>query len=232
MTRHLQQTKARDATDLNTGAILTHRIAQAVLHLTLVAYRRHIDEVDDDQAAQVAQAQLARDLIGRLQVGVKGGLFDIAAARGARGVDIDGGQRFGAVDNDRAAGGQTHLALEGGFDLRFDLIVAEQRDFTGVQFDLAAKVRAAQGGDMLLGQVEDLRVVDQDLADVWTQVVTEGADDDVAFLMDQERRRATLCGFLDGVPMFQAEREIPLQRIGRLADARGADDESHSIRDL
>jgi hypothetical protein len=46
------------------------RIAQAVFHLALVLGRRHVDEVDDDQAADVAQAQLAGDFVGRFQVGV------------------------------------------------------------------------------------------------------------------------------------------------------------------
>jgi hypothetical protein len=43
----------------------------------------HVDEVDDDQAAQVAQAQLARDFIGRFEVGVERGFLDVAALGGA-----------------------------------------------------------------------------------------------------------------------------------------------------
>ncbi len=77
--------------NLNARAILTHRFAQTVFHRALMAHRRHIDKVDNDQAAQVAQAQLAGDLIGRFEVSVERGLFDIAAARGARRVDINGG---------------------------------------------------------------------------------------------------------------------------------------------
>jgi hypothetical protein len=41
----------------------------------------HVDEVDDDQAAEVAQAQLAGDLVGRLEVGVESPSSRCRAAR-------------------------------------------------------------------------------------------------------------------------------------------------------
>ena len=62
-----------------------------VLVLLLVAYWRHVDEVDNNQAAEVTQAQLTSNLIGSFEVGVKRGFFDIAAAGRACGVDVDGG---------------------------------------------------------------------------------------------------------------------------------------------
>ncbi len=219
-------------TDLNARAILTHRFAQAIFHRALVTHRRHIDKVDNDQAAQVAQAQLTRDLIGRFQVGVECGLFDIAAARGARRVNVDSGQRFGAVDNDRAARRQAHFALEGGLDLRFDLIVAEQRDLAGVKLDFAAEIGTPEGGDMLARQLEHFRVVDQDFADVLAQIVAEGAHDNVAFLVDQERSRAVFSGFFNRFPVFQTEAQVPLQRLGGFAYACGTYDQAHAVRQL
>ena len=39
--------------------------------------------------------------------------------------------------------GRRNFTLEGGLDLRLDLVVAEQRDLAGVQFDFAAEIRAA-----------------------------------------------------------------------------------------
>ena len=97
------------------------RIAQPVFHLALMLGIFHVDEIDHDQAAQVAQAHLAGDFVGRFEVGVERGLLDVAAARGARGVDVDGDQRLGMVDDDGAARGQVDLAREGRFDLVFDL---------------------------------------------------------------------------------------------------------------
>jgi hypothetical protein len=101
-----------------------------------VLARAHVDEVDHHQAAEVAQAHLARDFFRRFQVGVEGGFLDVAALGGARGVDVDRGQRLGLVDHDRAAGGQADLALVGVLDLRLDLEAVEQRDVVGVCLSL------------------------------------------------------------------------------------------------
>ena len=96
-------------------------IAQAIFNFTLILLRLHVDEVDDDQATQVAQAQLTGDFIGGLAVGAEGGLFNVRALGGAARVDVDRHQRFGVVDDHGAAQGQTDLARVGGFDLMFDL---------------------------------------------------------------------------------------------------------------
>ena len=48
---------------------LLHRILEPALDLALVARLLHVDEVDDDQAGEVAQAELAGDLLGGLEVG-------------------------------------------------------------------------------------------------------------------------------------------------------------------
>src|SRR3972149_3586780 len=62
------------------NSVERQRFAQAVFHLALVALRFHVDKVDHDQAAQVTQAQLARDLLGRLEIGAERRFLDIAAA--------------------------------------------------------------------------------------------------------------------------------------------------------
>ena len=103
---HFQQAEARDAADLDPGAVLLEGVLQAFFHQALVLARAHVDEVDHHQAAQVAQAHLAGHLVGGLQVGVEGGFLDVAALGGARGVDVDRGQGLGLVNDDAAAGRQ------------------------------------------------------------------------------------------------------------------------------
>ncbi len=202
---HLQQAKTRNMADLNARTVLTNCITQTVFNRTLVANRGHIDKVDNNQAAEVAQTELTGNFIGRFKVGVEGGFFDVATTGCARGVDVDGGQRFGGVDNDGTTGRQTDFTLESGFNLRFDLIMAEQRDFTGVQFDFAAEIGAAQCGNMLASQLQHFRVIDEDFTDVLAQIVTESAHDNVAFLVDQEWSRAAFGGFLDRFPVLKTE---------------------------
>ena len=99
LARHLKQPKAGNAADLHPGAVHLEGLAQAILHLALVLARRHVDEVDDDQAAEVTQAQLTCNLVGRLQIGVEGGFLDVAALGGSRRVDVDRGEGLGVVDD-------------------------------------------------------------------------------------------------------------------------------------
>ena len=79
LARQFHQAEARDLAELHAGAIQLHRITQFVFHLTLMLGRLHVDEVDDHQATQVAQAQLAGNFFGRFKVGVEGGCLDVAA---------------------------------------------------------------------------------------------------------------------------------------------------------
>jgi hypothetical protein len=47
-------------------------------HGVLVLFVFHVDEVGDDDAAQVAQAQLAGDGLRRLEVGLEDGVVEVA----------------------------------------------------------------------------------------------------------------------------------------------------------
>ena len=116
-----EQSEAADLGGLNPGAVMAQRITQAVFHLALVFGRIHVDEIDHDQAAQVAQAQLTGDLVRRLEIGPEGGFLDVRAFGRASGVDVDRHQRFSVIDHDRAARWQRDLPGVGGFDLMLDL---------------------------------------------------------------------------------------------------------------
>ena len=78
LARHLQQAEARQPSDLDARAVHLHGVAQAVLDFALILRRLHVDEVDDDQAADVTDAQLTGNLVRRFKIGV-----------GRRGLDID-----------------------------------------------------------------------------------------------------------------------------------------------
>ena len=72
--------------------------------------------------------------------------------------------------------------------------------------------------------------VDQYFTDVLTQVVTDGADDNVAFLQQQARSRALVGGALDGVPQVNQIIQVSLQFFGAAANTGRADDNAHFVR--
>ena len=73
LTRHFQQAKLGNGQDMRLGLITAQTLFHALIHLLLVAARFHVNEVEHDQAAHVAKAQLAGNFIGGLQVHLKDG---------------------------------------------------------------------------------------------------------------------------------------------------------------
>ena len=85
------------------GAVAGQRLGQPAQHQVTVGLEHHVDEVDDDNAADVAQPQLAHDLLGRLEVVLGDGLLKVATGPGElSGVDVDDRHRLGSIDHQRA----------------------------------------------------------------------------------------------------------------------------------
>ena len=123
---HLHQAERGHLGDLVAGAVAAQALDQAAQHQVAVGLQHHVDEVDDDDAADVAQPELADDLLGRLEVVLGDGLLEVAAGAGElAGVDVDDGHRLGAVDDQRAAGGQPDLAVQALGDLLVDAVRRE-----------------------------------------------------------------------------------------------------------
>ena len=109
-----------------TGAVARQRLGQPAQHEVAVGLEDHVDEVDDDDAADIAQPQLADDLLGGLEVVSGDGLLQVAAGTGElAGVHVDHRHRLGAVDDQRAAGRQPHLAVHGLGQLLVDAVHGE-----------------------------------------------------------------------------------------------------------
>src|SRR3954471_14831538 len=88
LARHFQEAKMRDAADLDAGTILPQAVGKLALDRTVVPLLVHVDEVDDDQPREVAQAKLACDFLGRFHVGLERGVLDMVLAGGAARIDV------------------------------------------------------------------------------------------------------------------------------------------------
>ena len=225
---HFEQAKFADGAELHTCAVLAQRVSQAILHLAAVLAFVHVDEVDHDQATQIAQACLSGHFVGRFQVGAGGCLFNVAAFDGAGGVHVNRHQGFGLIDHNGAPARQRDRAAVGGFDLVFNLETAEQRCVIAVALDpllvLGHDVRHE-----LVRLLEDVVGIDQDLADVTIEIIANGADDQARFLVDQEGTFSTFGCAINGGPQFQQVIQIPLQFGGIAANAGGAGNDAHAI---
>ena len=103
----------------------------------LVAAVLHVDEVADDETADVAQTELTRDLVCRLQIGLQNRLLDVRATLVTPGVHVHCDERFGFVDHDVAAAWQPDLAMKGVVDLFLDAEGFENRRRAVIKLDPA-----------------------------------------------------------------------------------------------
>ena len=152
----------RDAADLDARAVLPQAIREFSLDRTVVALLVHVDEVDDDQAREVAQAQLPRDFLGRLHIGLERGVLDVMLAGRATGVDVDRDQRLGLVDHDVAAGAQLHGRREHRIELALDPVAGEDRLAVLVGLHVFGMARHEHAHEVL-GISVALIALDQDL---------------------------------------------------------------------
>ena len=181
------ETKIVELKNLRWGAVVLQlffkRGHDAVAVLALV----HVDEVDDDDAAEVAQTNLANDLGDGIEVGLDDGVFEPSGlADELAGVDVDGDKGFGLVDDDGAAGLEPHLGAQSLVDLFGDAELLEERGLFGVELDAADERRLEA-----LQESQDALVVglgvDPDGGEVVGDLVAEDALDEVEVVVDERR---------------------------------------------
>src|SRR5690348_6081660 len=230
--RHFEQSEGADATDLDAGAVVLQRLFQPPLDGNLVAVLLHIDEIDDDEPGQIAQAQLAPDLVGSFEIGAQRGLFDVALASRAPGIDDDRDQRLGLVDDDVAARAQLRDRRVDGIDLALDLEAVKQPDLRVAIGLHPLRMARHQRAHERLGGLVALLAFDLHLVDVAGIEVADRALDQIAFFVDQRRRGRFERQVADLVPQPQEVLVVALDLRLRALGTGGADDDAHSLRDF
>ncbi len=185
MTRHFQQAKSGNFTDLNPRPVNLQRITHSVFNSSLVFLRHHIDEVDDHESADISQTQLATNFFCCLKVCIHRRLFNIATPGSPGRVDVDRDKCFCRVNDNRATRRQSNLPLKCGFYLALYLVPVEQGNCIFISFDATLEL----GHDLfheLDRLVECIIRINENFTNVFTQIVTNGPDYYIAFLVDQK----------------------------------------------
>ena len=76
----------------------------------------------------------------------------------------------------------------------------------------------------------DVVSVDQDLADVGLKVIADGANDQAAFLIDEEGAALALGSTFDRAPQLHQIAQVPAEFFGVATDGSGAGDQAHALR--
>ncbi len=228
---HLHQAEGRDAADLDAGAIVLQRLLHRLLDLTDVRSVLHVDEVDDDEAGHVAQAQLAGDLVRGLEVGRGRGLLDVVLAGGAARVDVDRDQRLGRVDDQIAARLELHDRLVHCRQLILDPEALEERNRVHVGPDLLRVARHEQLHIFARRAIAVL-ALDDHLVDLAGVDVADGALHEVRIFVDQRWCLGLQRVLTDAVPEPREIVEVALDLDLGTREARGADDAAHGLGQL
>ena len=230
LARHLQQAEMADLAHLDARPVVLQRLLQAALDHGVVLLRLHVDEVDDDQPGQVAQAQLAGHLVGGLQIGAQRGLLDTALAGRAAGVDVHRHQRLGLINDQVAAGFQLHRRRHHCVELGIDLIPREQRLAVRVapQLHLLGVARH-QHAHEVVRRAPAILAVHLDLVHVARIDVADRPLDQRGFLIDQSRRHRLHRMLANVVPQPHQVFAVPGDLRLRPLRAGGAHDQAHPL---
>src|SRR5882724_2336209 len=215
---------------LGRSLVLFKSLLQRGQNFFAVAALLHVDEVHDNDAAEVAQPNLPDNLLHGFEVSLDDGVLEPrgAFADELAGVDVDGHQRFGVVDDDVAAGLQPDLRAQSLVQLVLDAELFEDRRFLGVQLDLAHQLRLETADEL-----DDLAVllfaVNPDGSEIVADVIAEHALDEIEIAMEQGGRLALLATLLDFVPGLAEEVDVGANFVIGGAASSGAHDESAGI---
>src|SRR5207253_1510897 len=178
--------------------VLLEGLLQGLENFFAIAALFHVDEVDNDDAAKIAQANLADDFLYGFEVGLDNGVLEPRGALADKlaGVDVDGHERFGVIDDDVAAGFQPHFGAKSFVEFVLDAELFEDGRFLGVELDLADQLRLEA-----IHEIDDFTVllfaVDPDGGEMIADVIAQHAPDAVEVAVKQGRSLALLPGLLD-----------------------------------
>lgn len=145
------------------GPVALHQLFHAFVEFLPVLGIVHVDVVDDDDAAHIAQPQLAGYLFGGGHVYLEGGVFLVGIGFGAvAAVDVDDVESLGVFDDEVGSVAERDGLTERRFDLLRDGKVVEDGNIVGVEFD---DVFALGSNDIyiVVDVLESLGVVDVDI---------------------------------------------------------------------
>ena len=162
------------------GAVLHHVVAHRLEEQLFVILVLHIDEIHDDDPADVAQAQLAGDLFRRFQIDGEHRRFLVGRRDFMTAVHIDDVHRFRMLDDEVGPAGHGRRFTERSFYLPVDAMLFED-GFAALVMGYDLDLIGCDGGEELFGIIKHILVVGDDLIKGIGQQVPQDAGGLVEF---------------------------------------------------
>ena len=233
LARNRHQTKLVEPQHLRRRPVRPQSVFQNRHHLVPVPPLFHVDEIDDDDAAQIPQPHLPHDFLARFHVGAHDGVFQPVRpfAHEFPGVHVNRHQRLGVIDHDVPPGFQPDLRPQALVDFLLNPEFLEHRSVFGVQLHPPDQLRLKPAHE-----VHDLGVflfgVHPDRAKIRRDVIAQNALHQIQIAMHQRRRFLLIRPRLDLRPGPRQEFHVRanFRRIRRRR--RGPHDEPAARRAL
>ena len=187
LTGHLNQTQRGHLSHLVLGTVTAQALNQATQNQVAVRLKHHVNEVNDDNAADIAQTQLADNLLSSFQVVLGDGLLQVAAATGElTGVHVHHSHGFGAVNHQRTTRRQVHLTIQSLRQLLVDAVVVEEVILAIPLLQAGNQVRRHVGHVRLDG-IPGVLSLNNHRGEVLVEDVTHGLNHQVGLLVEHLR---------------------------------------------
>ena len=226
--RHLDEAELGDLQDVRLGLVRAQRLSERAVDLVPIGRRLHVDQVDDDQSADVPEAELVDDLGNGLEVGPEDGLFQVRPPHVPARVHVDGGERFALVDDQVPARLEPDLSPQVGVDLRLDSEVVEDRLAALVAFQLGLGV-GDEAGKEILHRREALRIVDDDPFRVGVGEIADHAQGKGQLRVERGGSANLILADLHVVPDLGEVPDVRFEVRVAGAQAGGPDDETQVL---
>src|SRR5258706_206678 len=202
---------------------------QGLHHFLPVAPLIHVNEVDDDDAAKVAQPDLAHDFPDRIHIGLDDRIFKTSSfADILSGVYIDRDQSLGLVDDDVSPALEPDFRLPRLVDFLVQPELIVERRLLRVELDSVDQPRLEA-----IREAHDTLVflfgVDPDGGEVGAHLIAEYTLHYIQIVIDQRRSLATIGARLDFVPEIFKKTDIGSQFLVRRTSRCSAHDETANV---
>ena len=185
----------------------------------------HVDEVDDEEPPEVAEADLPDDLLHGLEVRLQDGVLEPALPDELPRVDVDGDERLGLVDDDVPPRLEPDLRLQGVLDLGLDAVLLEKGRRLPVELHLLDEL-----GLDLVEELDDalvlLVVVHEERREVLPEDVARGAEGEVEVAVEEGGRARPLRLLPDLLPELRQVASVGGELLGAPSLAGRPDDEA------
>ena len=171
----LHQAELAELQHIMFRTVTIHQLTHIVVELLLVAFVVHVDKIDDDNTSDVPQTKLVNQLVRCEHVKLEGVLFLVLEQFLAAGVDINGEQCFGFLDDEVAPMFKADRSAESRFHLTGDVEMVKDRLFAFVEFDDFLAFR----GDELQIMTDlliDILVIDLNRGEIGAEYIPDDAE--------------------------------------------------------